>query len=93
MCKAWDEYTRDCEKRGEKRGIKKGIKRGIKRGIKKGIKRGIKIWEENKDKFCIGLVIAMLSERLPISSIVRVTGKSLAAIRKIAKENNLDFCQ
>ena len=69
MCKAWDEYTRDCEKRGEKRGIKRG-----------------------KEKFCIGVVIAMLSERLPISSIIRVTGKSLAAIRKIAKENNLDFC-
>ncbi|MBR6373555.1 MAG: Rpn family recombination-promoting nuclease/putative transposase [Victivallales bacterium] len=73
MCKAWEEYTRDCEKRGEKRGIKIGVKIG----------------EENKEKFCIGVVIAMLSERLPISSIVRVTGKSLASIRKIAKENAL----
>ena len=78
MCKGWEEYTRDCEKRGEKRGIKIGEKTGEKRG---------------KEQFCIEVVKAMLSERLPISSIIKVTGKKLAAIRKIAKENNLDFCQ
>ena len=98
MCKAWEEYTRDCEKRGEKRGIKIGEKNGEKRGIMigeiNGERRGIKIGEKSgKEKFCIEVVIAMLSERLPISSIVKVTGKKLADIRKIAEENNLDFCR
>ena len=98
MCKGWEEYTRDCEKRGEKRGIKIGEKTGEKRGIKigekTGEKRGIKIGEKTgekrgKEQFCIEVVKAMLSERLPISSIIKVTGKKLAAIRKIAKENGL----
>ena len=62
MCKAWEEYTRDCIRKGEIKG---------------------------KEKSLIEVVKAMLSERLPIASIMKVTGKDYAAICKIAEENGL----
>ena len=68
-CPAWEEYTRDCIRKGEIRGEIRGKKKSL-----------------------IEVVKAMLSERLPIASIMKVTGKDYA-ICKIAEENGLVICQ
>ncbi len=40
MCRAMEEYTKECELRGEKRGLIRGEKRGLIRGEKRGMKTG-----------------------------------------------------
>ena len=60
------------------------------RGMK--VKDTIKYSAELRKSDC-SKKAAMLSERLPIASIMKVTGKDYAAICKIAEENGLVICQ
>ena len=94
MCKAMQDYTLECEKRGEKIGEKRGKEIGEKRGKEIGEKRGKEIGEKiGREQTLMNIITLMLSKNMPVSDIRGFTGSTNTTIRKIAKEKGLAIHQ
>ena len=73
MCVAWEYFEQQAISKGLNKGLKKGLKKGLTRGRKEGR-------EETSEKFVMGA----LENNLDYETIHKITGLSLAKIKKIA---------
>ena len=73
MCEAWEYFEQQAISKGLNKGLKKGLTRGRKEGRKEGC-------EETLEK----VVLGALENNLDYETIHKITGLSLAKIKKIA---------
>lgn len=76
----YDNGMKQGIKEGTEKGIQKGIQKGMQKGMQKGIQAGIQkgIEQEKRD-----IVVKMIKEKIPIETIIKITGLSKEEVEGI----------
>ena len=85
MCVAWEYFEQQAIKKGFKEGFKEGFKKGFEEGFKKEIAKGVAMGlKEGCEEVLEKVVMGSLENNLDYQTIHKITGLSLAKIKKIA---------